>query len=486
MANPNLSPRLSPGETQGAKKPDRFWLTAILAVAVLLRAAAAFWLGDRVVDLPGTFDQISYDMLAQRVLTGHGFTVAAAWWPLTPAGEPTAHWSFLYTLYLAGVYGLFGYHPLVARLIQAVLGGLLMPWLAYRLGRRHFSPSVGLVAAGLSALYAYFIYYAGTLMTETFYITVILWTLDLAGELGQASHEAPRSKLKIAWFLLGLALAVAVLLRQVFLLFVPILFVWLLWRSVRYQTQSVKQTIAGILIAAAVLALSIAPWTLRNYRAFGSFVLLNTNAGFAFFWANHPIHGYNFIALLPADGPGSYRELIPPELRQLNEAELDRALLKRALGFVQTDPGRYLLLSISRLEDYFYFWPSSSSGLISNVSRVLSFGILWPFMLFGFVYSLRRSLSSETLILYLFAVAYTAIHLLSWALIRYRLPVDAVLLVFAAFTLVKLLGKLVRRRANAGSTLSPTSASLRAEPSSRAQAEGPQAEGSAEPSKGAG
>ena len=27
---------------------------------------------------------------------------------------------------------------------------------------------------------------------------------------------------------------------------------------------------------------------------------------------------------------------------------------------------------------------------------------------------------------------YTAIHLLSWALIRYRLPVDAIALVFAA------------------------------------------------------
>jgi hypothetical protein len=32
---------------------------------------------------------------------------------------------------------------------------------------------------------------------------------------------------------------------------------------------------------------------------------------------------------------------------------------------------------------------------------------------------------------------YTAIHLLSWALIRYRLPVDAVLLPFAAVGLAQ-------------------------------------------------
>ena len=85
-------------------------------------------------------------------------------------------------LRLKPVYTIFGYHPLAARLIQAVLAGFLMPWLAYRLGRHHFSPKVGLVAAGLVALYAYFIYYAATLMTETFYIIAILWTLDLADQ----------------------------------------------------------------------------------------------------------------------------------------------------------------------------------------------------------------------------------------------------------------------------------------------------------------
>ncbi len=435
----------------GATIADRHWLTVIILVAISLRTAAALYLGDHVTDLPGTFDQISYDMLSQRVLHGHGFTVAKAWWPATPAGEPTAHWSYLYTLYLVAVYGLFGYHPLIARLIQAIAAGLLMPWLAYRLGRRHFGRQVGLAAAGLMALYAYFIYYAAALMTETFYITAILWTLDLAGQLGQASSHIPNSqstshnsRFILKWLFLGLALAIAVLLRQVFLLFIPILFGWLLWRSLRYQVRSLKQTASGLVAATVILASLIAPWTLRNYRAFDSFVLLNTNAGFAFFWGNHPIHGNDFIAILPDDGP-SYHDLIPPELLELNEADLDRALLKRALAFVQADPGRYLILSISRIKDYFYFWPSSASSLVSNISRVLSFGILWPFMLYGLICGVRRSLPSEASILYIFITTYTAIHLLSWALIRYRLPVDAILLVFAGVALVKLQGKLARR-----------------------------------------
>jgi hypothetical protein len=39
-------------------------------------------------------------------------------------------------------------------------------------------------------------------------------------------------------------------------------------------------------------------------------------------------------------------------------------------------------------------------------------------------------------LLYLYVAIYTLVHLLSWTLIRYRLPVDAVLVIFAAVAVV--------------------------------------------------
>jgi 4-amino-4-deoxy-L-arabinose transferase-like glycosyltransferase len=447
----------SPIQPESGIQVDRFWLVIIVAVAVLLRIAAALYLGDQVVNLPGTQDQVSYDMLAQQVWSGQGFTVAEAWWPATRAGEPTAHWSYLYTLCLAAVYSLFGHHPLIARLIQAIVAGILMPWLAFRLGRRYFGSRIGLIAAGLTAVYIYFVYYAATLMTETFYIIAILWTLDVAGQLGQTSEisDSKGGAPKIEWVWLGLALATTVLLRQVFVLFLPVLFAWLLWRSYRHHARPVSFMIGTLVGATVILVLSIVPWTIRNYRAFDEFVLLNTNAGFAFFWGNHPIHGYNFISILPGEGP-SYQDLIPADLRGLNEAEMDRALLKRGLGFIQKDPGRYLVLSVSRVKDYFKFWPSPESSLISNLSRVFSFGLLGPFMLLGLIYSLRRY-SANTSILYLFIVTYTGIHLLTWALIRYRLPVDAILILFAGLALVQIQARLFRLHAkHQGYTLTPS------------------------------
>ena len=415
-------------------------------MAVVLRVGSALYQGNIVEPLPGIHDQVSYDALAKRLLGGHGFSFEQDHWPLTRAGEPTAHWSYLYTLYLSVIYALGG-GPILARLIQAIIAGILHPWLAWRLGYRLGGSPVGWMSAALSAVYIYFFYYAGSLMTETFYIIAILWTMDCALRLDEVNEQKkdritssqPEWRL---WLELGLAIGVTVLLRQVFLLFVPVLFLWLWWnRGQRVWYFQILPLLSGSLLTVIVVLALVAPWTIRNYRVFNALVPLNTNSGYAFFWGNHPIYGTNFVGILPSDGP-SYQDLIPAELRHLNEAELDRALLKEGIQFVLDDPERYILLSISRTREYFKFWPSPESGLISNIARVGSFGLLLPLILFGLVMMGHRAIQSSnthtprqraTIVLFLlFATAYTALHLLTWALIRYRLPVDAILLLFAA------------------------------------------------------
>jgi len=117
----------------------------------------------------------------------------------------------------------------------------------------------------------------------------------------------------------------------------------------------------------------------------------------------------------------------------MDEAALDKALLERGIQFVRDDPGRYTLLSLSRLKDYFLFWPKVSSGMISNISRVGSFGIFLPFMVYGLWQSSKWW--RKALPLYAFIGVFTLVHLMSWALVRYRLPVDAVLVVFAGLAL---------------------------------------------------
>jgi uncharacterized membrane protein len=56
------------------------WLTGILMLSVIFWIVATLYMGDQVVNLPGTFDQISYNTLALRVLHGFGFTFGETCW----------------------------------------------------------------------------------------------------------------------------------------------------------------------------------------------------------------------------------------------------------------------------------------------------------------------------------------------------------------------------------------------------------------------
>src|SRR5919108_906851 len=236
-------------------------LVLILVVAILIRIPVALIMGNQVTELPGIQDQISYDALARSLLAGRGYSFTNNWYPFTPANTPTAHWSFLYPLYLAGTYAVTGYHPLVARLLQGAVGGALLCFLVYKMGRRVVNEETGLVGAGLAAVYGYFIYYNVALMTETFSIVLVLLTLYLSIEL----KENPTL---IRWIGLGLSLGLGALLRQTVLLFVPFLLLWLFWEL---KKDGIRWWYFAIPVV--IMLLLISPWTLRNYLAYRGFLL---------------------------------------------------------------------------------------------------------------------------------------------------------------------------------------------------------------------
>jgi 4-amino-4-deoxy-L-arabinose transferase-like glycosyltransferase len=407
-------------------------LLSIIFVSVLLRVLVAFYMGNEVVELPGIFDQVSYHNLALRVLGGHGFTFGEMWWPITRAGEPTAHWSFPYTLYLVGVYGIFGTYPVVARILQAVIVGILHPYITYRIGEKVFGRIVGLIAAAVVSIYIYYIYYGAALMTEPFYITSILFSLFFAMQLADNQDKKRDLKLGLA---LGISLGLTIILRQLFLLFVPFLFLWI-WIA-RFRLNRKLPLLSTALSFSLILAF-ILPITFYNYQRFHRFVLVNTNSGYAFFWGNNPIYGTKFIPILSTS---EYQAMIPEEVRHLDEAALDSELLGRGIQFVVQDPKRFVLLSLSRIPPYFMFWYSPESSTLSNISRIGSFGIFLPFMLYGLFLGIKKTSSFLNLVtspqglLILFALFYSGIHILIWTLIRYRLPVDAVLIPFAGLAL---------------------------------------------------
>ena len=422
------------------------YLTAILALSVVLRVVVALYLGDEV-DAPSLLtDQRSYHALGARLVAGHGLSFEGDWYPFTLAGVPTAHWSFLYSLFVAAVYALFSPHPLAARLVQAVLGGILLPWAVYRLAKAVWRPSskdepstneregVALLAAGVAALYIYFALYAATLMTETLYITVLLWSLERA--IALAERLRAQEPLRALWptaLGLGASLGVAAPLRQSILPWMPVISLFLLW--VAWRAGQLRTALLSLVLVGAVIVACILPFTIRNYLVYDQFLLLNSNAGFAMYSAQHPMHGTRFREFEAAPLPeGSWGR---------SEPDLDRELMRRGIQFILDEPGRYLLLSLSRVRAFFEFWPTPDTTLLHNVGRTGSFGLLLPFLLYGLFLVVRspRHLGRCALLL-LFAAFYTVLHLLTWAMVRYRLPVDAALMPVAALGLADVLHRL--------------------------------------------
>jgi hypothetical protein len=268
---------------------------------------------------------------------------------------------------------------------------------------------------------------------------VLLWSLEVGLRVGSRLRAGERVPIGLV-LQLGLSLGLATLLRQSILPWVPVLFLYLLWqawhgRKERPAVFSLWAIARPVFLATCILAVCILPFTIRNYATYGQFLLLNSNTGYAMYSAQHPMHGTTFHEFDAAP--------LPEDLHGLNEAQMDRELMRRAIQFVLDDPIRYLLLSLSRVRAYFEFWPTPDTSLLHNVGRTGSFGLFLPFMLYGLYLAVRRlrlappgaHLASCILLLAIFIVFYSLLHIFTWAMVRYRLPVDAVLIVFAALAI---------------------------------------------------
>jgi hypothetical protein len=283
-------------------------------------------------------------------------------------------------------------------------------------------------------------------MTETFYIIVLLWTMERAMTFAERQTVAQA-------VVLGFGLGIAALLRQSVLPWVLVLFAWLLWTG--YRSGRFFRVILTLVISGLLMVLMILPFTVRNYLVYDGFLLLNSNAGYAMYSAQHPMHGISFQEYAAAP--------LPEGLYHLSEAELDRLLMRRGIGFVLAEPGRYLLLSLSRVLDYFEFWPTPGTPLLHNVGRVVSFALFLPFMLYGLWLAIRQQRPLNTLnawarfsckplaLVLLFIVFYSVLHIMTWAMARYRLPVDAVAMPFVALALTEWLFPALSRRLSTSS-----------------------------------
>jgi hypothetical protein len=167
--------------------------------------------------------------------------------------------------YFIGVLAKAGAGSLVpVKVVQAALGTLLVPALG-RLGTAVFGRRTGLFAAGLAAFYPELVWFSVHFWAETLFAVVLWWGFERLVAADAGDRPGPRTSVAA---LAGLLWGLAVLTRETALYFVPLAAVWLAWQ----RPAGSRRALA---FAAVVLAV-VAPWTIRNFLAYGAFVPVST------------------------------------------------------------------------------------------------------------------------------------------------------------------------------------------------------------------
>jgi hypothetical protein len=309
--------------------------------ALLLLAAALILRLGFLAATPGytpQHDDRDYDRLACGLVAGKGYTRMGP--PMRPkacgegpTGRPTAFRPPGFPMFLAAVYTVS--EPLgvdrwlAARVAQAVLGTVvvallgLVAWLLF--GRR-----TALVAMALGAVFPPAIVLGGSLLTETLVCALMLAAIAAALADRRAGGD-PR------WLVLtGVLCGLAVLTRSN----APALIIPLLLAVAGAGERSLWARIGRAAALAAVAALVVAPWTIRNAVELDGFAPVSTEAGSALAGT------YNDRAREDARRPGVWRP--PRRLRELrstlagvrgDEPAEQRALVGRSLRYMAGHPG---------------------------------------------------------------------------------------------------------------------------------------------------
>jgi 4-amino-4-deoxy-L-arabinose transferase-like glycosyltransferase len=339
--------------TGGPRFVRRGWLpvAALVALALVVRVVAV------AIDTPYTplNDSADYDRHARTIAADLTYPPPIP--AISPSGGPTAFRGPGYPLLLGGVYALTGDSVQAGRYVNAALGALAV-LLLYLIALRVFSRRVGLVAAGLMAIYPPLAFLSLELYSEPLFIDLMLSAALAALVFG----KDPR----LRWALLaGALVGLAALTRQNGALLIPIL-AWAMWLPPRRRAAALRAPVVAVIAA----VLMIAPWTLRNYIVFNDFVPLSTGAGFnlAGVFNEDAKSDPRFHALwrLPIRTESDKDLYLIPGLR---EVDLDRELRHRAVDFAGDHPfyvGEVLLWTTLRTLNLASAGAATAEGINSD------------------------------------------------------------------------------------------------------------------------
>jgi hypothetical protein len=326
--------------------------------------------------------------------------------------------------------------------------------LIYLFSRKLFNQKVALFAFFWSGIYVFYLRYVPRLLRETlvFFLVVAFFYglyIYLVEKPGSARALAAAS----------LIFVILIHTDPRYLFYLPFLAVFF----VVYQPfwPGMRKYILFLILTLALMA----PWTIRNFKAYGGFILINTRTLDlrSADSRNRAEHGNRINLKIFRTGKRTSTS------NKDYPTETERQLIKQGLN-----PNGRTSQEIQAIKDDVYpttsflankwyqmreFWRPirlkaeyrpfpdcrfAYWSLKHNLSSLLCYGLLLPFMFYAMV-DLGRRKYRYLLFLLFPLVIQNLLHVLQWALTRYRVPVDAFIIMLAGYGIVRLYEKLTRK-----------------------------------------
>jgi 4-amino-4-deoxy-L-arabinose transferase-like glycosyltransferase len=358
--------------------------------------------------------------IAFSLAKGHGFS--SPWWQET---GPTAWLTPVYPWIVAIVYRIFGIHTPHA-FYAAVLLNIIFSAATcvpiYLIGKKIMGQGVASGAAWLWAIFPNAILIPYEWIWDTslsaLLMATILW----------ATFELAESSRWRDWILYGALWGFALMTNPALGSVLPVLLGWAVYRRVREHKFSLSRPV----LALGIAVVCCIPWTVRNYLAFHKFVPLRSNFALELWVGNNDSYDENSQVVPP---PDPAREELH-EYIHVGETAFMAGKWRAATLFIRTHPRleatlwgrRFVAIWIGAEDPVQAFRDAETSlvriALISNfLATIGTFAgiamLIW-----------RRSI-------YIFPLAaipivYPVVYYATHASLRYRHPIDPVLLILFA------------------------------------------------------
>ena len=417
-------------EGRGKQRPVRIGGFEMGLAALVLTA-----LGIRVVyavavapHQPQPGDQLLYHALARSLAEGDGYNLETVF-----LGDyPTASHPPLYSLYLA-LFTKLGLASFAAHRVVSCLLGAAAVALIGLLGRRLAGPRVGLIAAGLAAVYPQLFMIDGTLIAESLYAPVIVLVLLMAYRV------IDRPSLTAAGAL-GAAIGLATLTRSDGILLLVLIVPLLAWRV----APDVPQRLRLMGVATLATGLILSPWLIRNWAQFDRLPLLSTNGALTQQATNCDETYYG-----PSIGFVGFGCALRSKCLEIREeVPQSECLLREARDYAGEHLSRVPVVAAARVArmwnvfgttkdlSYSRTWGREAHATIAG--RAMYY-VLVVLSAYGTWLLWRRRVSLLPLIAML--VLASGVAVLAFGFSRYRLPAEPVLVVLAAVAIGSLIDR---------------------------------------------